>query len=468
MNRMPPERSTERSTARREAREASEFLKSHPDVRAYHCFLTDLGGVARGKVLRPVELERAFSDGRPLPGSILGLDITGADVEETGLVWEDGDADRVCWPVAGTLVPQPWSEEPSAQFLLTSVEADGSGSPGDPRQALGRVIDRFEPLGLTPVAAVELEFYVFDPAVIESGKPMPPRTAGNARPSQLQAYLMQDLEDLGPFLDALYRGGEAMGLPLRTLISEYAPGQLEVVLQHRADALRAADEAILYKRLVKGVARQHGLVASFMAKPYAEHSGCGMHMHVSLADAAGSNVFADADPEGGPLLKQAIAGLQATMAESMAIFAPNANSFRRFRANSYAPLAPTWGVNNRTVSLRVPAGAAETRHVEHRVAGADANPYLGLAAVLAGMHKGIVERLDPGPAVTGNGYLQKMAATLPRNWYAAIDAAAQSGFLSDYLGARTMEIYLAIKRAELDRFMSQPTPLDFAWYLRQA
>lgn len=456
------------SAVRRESREATEFLATHPEVRAFHCFLTDLGGVARGKVLRSVELERAFSDGRPLPGSILGLDITGADVEETGLVWEDGDADRLCWPVAGTLVPQPWSDEPSAQFLLTSYEADGSGSPGDPRHALARVIDRFKPLGVTPVAAVELEFYLFDPSVIETGKPLPPLTAGGARPSQLQAYLMQDLEDFAPFLDDLYRGGEAMGLPLRTLISEYAPGQLEVVLQHRADAMRAADEAILYKRLVKGTAQKHGFVASFMAKPYAEHSGCGMHLHVSLADAAGDNAFADPAPEGGPLLRHAIGGLKATMAEAMAIFAPGANSYRRFRANSYAPMAPTWGVNNRTVSLRVPAGAAETRHIEHRVAGADANPYLGLAAVLAGMHRGIVDKLDPGPAVSGNGYAQRSEATLPRNWYAAIEAAAQSRFLADYLGQRTMEIFLAIKRAELDRFMSQPGPLDFAWYLRQA
>jgi hypothetical protein len=198
----------------RDASEATAFLEAHPEVRAYHCFLTDLGGVARGKVLRPVELERAFRDGRPLPGSILGLDITGADVEETGLVWEDGDADRLCWPVAGTLVPQPWSEEPSAQFLLSSYEADGSGSAGDPRHALTRVVERFKPLGLTPVAAVELEFYLFDPSVIETGKPLPPRTAGGARPAQLQAYLMQDLEDFAPFLEDLYRGGEAMGLPL--------------------------------------------------------------------------------------------------------------------------------------------------------------------------------------------------------------------------------------------------------------
>ncbi len=455
-------------TETRSPAEAEAFLKAHPEVEAYHCFLTDLSGVQRGKVLRPEELAKAFQDGRPLPGSILGLDITGADVEETGLVWEDGDADRTCWPVAGSLRALPYGEVPSAQFLLTMHEADGAGSPGDPRHALARVIERFKPLGLTPVAAVELEFYLMDRDSALAGKPRPAASKQGWRPEQLQAYLMQDLEDFAPVIEAIYAGGRALGLPLRTLISEYAPGQLEVVLQHQPDALRAVDDAILFKRLVKGVAAQQGYVASFMAKPYAGFSGCGMHLHVSLNDDKGNNAFASADPTGGPLLQQAIAGLKETMPDGVGIFAPNANSYRRFRLNSYAPLAPTWGVNNRTVSLRIPAGAPETRHVEHRIAGADANPYLALATVLAGMHKGIVEQLDPGPMVEGNGYANAPKGLLPTNWYAATECTAGSRFLKDYLGERTLEIYSAIKRAEIDRFMSQPTALDYAWYLRQA
>jgi len=425
--------------------------------------------VQRGKVLRREELVKAYADGRPLPGSILGVDITGADVEETGLVWEDGDADRTCWPVGGSLCAMPWAETPSAQFLLTMHEADGQGSPGDPRHALARVIERFRPLGLTPVAAVELEFYLVDRDSAAAGRPRPPKAPlGGWEPKQLQAYLMQDLEDFAPELDSIFGGARQMGLPVRTLISEYSPGQLEVVLLHQPDALRAADQAILYKRLVKGMAARHGYAATFMAKPYANFAGSGMHLHVSLADAAGGNAFASAEPTGGPLLRHAIGGLKATMAECMGLFAPNANSYRRFRQQSYAPMAPTWGVNNRTVSLRIPAGAAETRHVEHRVAGADANPYLALAAVLAAMHKGIVEKLDPGPPIEGNGYAQPGAAALPRDWYRATEQTAASGFLADYLGRRFLEIFSAIKLAEIDRFMSQPTELDYAWYLRQA
>jgi glutamine synthetase len=239
------------------------------------------------------------------------------------------------------------------------------------------------------------------------------------------------------------------------------------VLHHRADAMRAADEAIMYKRLVRGVAGRHGMDATFMAKPYAQTSGSGMHLHMSLQDAQGRNAFASEDPKGNELLRHAIGGMAATMAECVGIFAPNANSYRRFRRKSYAPLAPTWGVNNRSVALRVPAGLPETRHVEHRVAGADANPYLAAASLLAAAHYGIVNEIDPAPPIEGNAY-EQVPASLPSNWYAAMDRTEGSTFLKNYLGARFMEIYCAIKRAEQDRFYSEVTELDFEWYLRTA
>jgi len=455
-------------TTERSPREAEDFLATHPDVTNFQVILTDADGVGRGKSVRRNELARIYTHGRYLPGSILGLDITGADVEETGLVWEDGDADRACWPIAGTLVRAPWQVPAAGQLLVSMYELDGTPSPGDPRHALQRVVDRFAELNLTPVIAIELEFYLLDRSRGEAGRPRPPASpVSGFRPSQLQAYLLTDLDDQAPFLADVYAACEAQGLPAQTLISEYAPGQLEIVLHHRADALRAVDEAVMYKRLVRGVAARHGVDATFMAKPYAGYSGSGMHLHMSLQDADGRNVFASDDPKGNALLRHAIGGMAATMAECVGIFAPNANSYRRFRRNSYAPLAPTWGVNNRSVSLRVPAGPPETRHVEHRVAGADANPYLAAAAMLAGAHRGIVDKVDPGPAIEGNGYAQA-PASLPSNWYDALARTESSGFLKDYLGARFLEIYAAIKRAEQDRFYSQVTELDFEWYLRTA
>jgi len=245
---------------------------------------------------------------------------------------------------------------------------------------------------------------------------------------------------------------------------------LELTLRHGPDAVRAADEAVAYKRIAKGVAVRHGVEATFMAKPFSERAGSGLHLHVSVNDANGDNIFASEDPAGTPALRHAVGGMKATLADGMAIFAPNANSYRRFRANSYAPVAPTWGVNNRTVSLRVPAGPAKGRHIEHRVAGADANPYLALAAMLAGVHHGLSKTVDPGPPVVGDGYAAAAASDLrlPTTWFAAVDHFERSDVMRDYLGDRFVTMFGKVKRTEQDRFFEVVSPLDYDWYLKNA
>lgn len=447
--------------------EAEAFLAAHPDVVQFECLLTDCSGVQRGKLLRRAELLGAYRSGRPLPCSVLSLDIKGADVEETGLLWEEGDADRICRPVAGTLVRSPWRTTPTGQFIITSFENDGMGSASDPRHALARVVENAHALGVHPAAAVELEFYLLDGKAAADGRLAPPAAPNGFRQTDLQACLVQDLSDFSDLLEAIYAAAETAGLPARTLISEYSPGQFEIVLEHRADPLRAADDAILWKRLVKGVAERHGYVATFMAKPYADFAGSGAHFHVSLCDDAGRNLFAGDEPEGNPLLRQAIAGLETTMAESMAILAPNANSFRRFKPNSYAPLGPAWAIDNRSVPIRVTGGPPETRHLEQRVAGADVNPYLGLAVVIAGMLEGIERRLTPSPPIVGNGYAQ-VPPSLPRFWPEALRRARASDFLKRRLGERFTDIYLTIKEAECDRFFAEVSDRDIHWYLRLA
>jgi glutamine synthetase len=218
---------------------------------------------------------------------------------------------------------------------------------------------------------------------------------------------------------------------------------------------------------VKGVAENHGMIACFMAKPFSDTAGSGMHIHLSLNDDKGENLFATEEASGNPLLKHAIGGMAATINDCMAIFAPNANSYRRFRRNTYAPVAPTWGVNNRTVSLRIPAGPAKSRHVEHRISGADANPYLAAAAVLAGMHHGIRNKIDPGPMTTGNGYESK-AEGLMLNWFDALDSLEGSPFIKDYFSADFVKIFSAVKRAECERFFAMVTDFDYRWHLRTA
>lgn len=451
--------------------ELEAFLEKHPDIEGVQVFLTDPSGVGRGKNVRRHELDALFRHGRNVAGSILGLDVTGADVEATGLVWEAGDADKLCRPVSGTLAPAPWLPH-TGQVMLSMYELDGRPAAADPRHALARACARVNSLGYRPVFACEVEFYLLrardDGQLLPAGPEAP---QGLGERDRIDAYGLSRLDDLAPLFQDVFAAAAAQGLPAGTLMAEYAPGQYEITLQHRDDALRAVDEAILFKRLLRGVAAHHGLIATFMAKPFTDRSGSGAHLHLSLADAEGRNAFASDAPEGTPLLRQVIGGLKATAAESFLAFAPNANSYRRFRQQSYAPVAANWGVNNRSVSLRVPAGPPASRHVEHRFCGADANLYVAAATVLAGAAQGIEQGLDPGPAMTGNAYREAGEAVpghlrLPRNWQEAIDRAADSVFLREALGADFHRIYLAIKSQESTAHSAEVSSTDRAWYLR--
>lgn len=450
-------------------KEAKAFLDKHPEIEFFEILFTNMSGVPRGKRLRRHEIMAVYEQGRFLPGSILVNDITGQDVEATGLVWEDGDADRVARPIAGRLTPAPWLGPDVAQVAVSMYELDGAPHDLDPRHVLKRVIDRFDADGLVPVAACELEYYLVDAERTPDGGVQLPRSPlTGERAMQHQVYGLREVEEASGFLRDLWESADAMDVPLEGAISEYAPGQLELTLKHHADALRAADDAVLYKRAAKGCALRHGCEATFMAKPFAERAGSGMHLHVSVNDKAGRNIFASDRPEGEPVLAHAVGGMKALLADSMAVFAPNANSYRRFRANSYAPVAPTWGVNNRTVSFRVPAGAPHTRHVEHRVAGADAHPTLALAALLAGVHHGISNKIDPGPAIVGDGYAQaaQSGERIPTNWFAAVDRFAESEIMKAYLGERFVRMFATVKRVEQERYQSVIPNTDFDWYLR--
>ena len=226
----------------------------------------------------------------------------------------------------------------------------------------------------------------------------------------------------------------------------------------------------MLKRIVRAQARRHGVTACFMAKPIEKYAGSGMHFHVSLMDDGGRNVFAEKDSEGWkPELLHALGGLATTMAESMLVFAPHANSWRRFVSQSYAPVAPTWGVNNRSVALRVPAGEVRARRIEHRPSGVDANPYLVAATVLAGIAKGLDEKLDPGPETTGNGYeaTSEAGKAMPVDWRAAIEAAKASAFLKDALGPDLHRTFTEIKQAEYLRVARTVSELDYYLYLHE-
>ena len=449
------------------AQEAQDFLDQNPDIDTFELFILDANGVPRGKLLHREELLAVYESGRPLPSTILGLTLNGEDVEDSGLVWDVGDIDCRAYPLPGSLVRLPWRRMPTAALQVCMHPEEGMPAAiADPRHLLVQVIDQLKADGYHPVMACELEFYLLDQKTDAQGRPQPALDTDGRRPRATQVYGLRELEQIEPFLADLYAACKAQGIPARTAISEYAPGQVEITLEH-GDALTAMDQAVRYKRLVKGVANAHGMRACFMAKPFDHLAGTGMHMHVSLADAQGRNLFASEDPAGTPLLRLAVGGMLHSLLDSLLLFCPNANSYRRFQANSYAPLAPTWGVDNRTVSLRVPGGPAASRHVEHRICGADANPYLAAAAILAGIHRGLRDEIDPGEPVQGNGYAQA-TERLPTDWLTALRALEDSTWAREAFGEAFLGVYLAVKRAEYRQFMAEVSEQDWRWYMDQA
>lgn len=443
--------------------EAEAFLADHPDISAFDLVLIDPNGIARGKIIRRHELLGLYRAGRHLPGSILGLDVTGEDVDETGLVWDDGDADRIAWPIAGSLVELPWTSPKRGEVRVSLYELDGTRMAADPRHALARQIEAFNQIGMNPVMAFELEFYLLDAERDANGRPQAARMPMTGDLVQAnQVYGLDPLDRMETFIAELYAHSEVQGLPVETMISEYAAGQYELTLRHRDSGLRAADDLVMLKRLMRGLAIRHGMRANFMAKPFSGRSGSGMHLHTSLNDEAGRNLMADTDGELAPLLLNAVAGLQRSLAESMLLFAPNINSWRRFSRNSYAPTAATWGRNNRSVAIRVPAGNPDNRHIEHRTPGVDANPYLVAAGVLAGMYEGIRSKLSPDAESTS--YDADSQYVLPKDWASAIERASGSAFLKDALGDKMAAVFLALRQSEYDRFLAQVTAEEFDYF----
>jgi len=447
--------------------ELDAFLRAHPDVRFFDAFISDLNTVERGKRVDRAGVGKLFESGLLLPGSLFALDILGGTSEATGLGFDDGDADRPCRPIPGTLHPVPWLQQDGvAQLQLSMYESDGRPFFGDPRQVLARVLDRFHRLNLTPVVALEYEFYLVDRERQPDGLPRPPAgPLSGRREFRTQINSMLDLTEYSGVLADIDATCRAQGVPTTSALAEYGPGQYEVNLAHQADALAACDEAVRFKRIVKHVARAHGCEATFLAKPYRDMAGSGLHVHASLLDAGGRNLFAGNGPAESPELRHAIRGLLDTLGEGMAICAPGPNSYRRFRPEAYVPMTATWSVNNRGSALRIPVSDAANQRVEHRLAGADANPYLVVAWMLAGIHRGLARGEEPPPALDGNAYKPSDAPPLPVYWPTALEQFERSSFAAEYLGAPFTRVYATVRRTELEDFHSHVTPLEIERWL---
>jgi glutamine synthetase len=446
--------------------EAAEFMRLYPETGALDAILADLSGVVRGKRYPIAELGKVMQSGFAIPGSIFMLDTQGESHDPDGIGFSDGDPDCLVKVIPGSLKPVPWAQRPLAQVMVTLEEADGTPYYYEPRNVLRRVVERLDALGLTPVVAFELEFYLIDHKRRPGGAPQPPISPATGRRDEgTQVYGMKTLDAFAEILDDMTRACAIQDVPTGAVTAEYAAGQFEINLEHIDDPLQAADDCVLFKRIIQGVAQKHGMQATFMAKPYLERAGSGMHMHVSLLDKAGVNVFDGGEAIASDTLLHAIGGVLEVLPESMAFLAPNVNSYRRFLPDIFVPTQRSWGFENRSVALRVPAGGGDARRIEHRMSGADANPYLALATLLAGIHKGITEKTDPGEPWDGNA-AEEYDQTLPFRPRRAIERLSETCGLSDYFGADYLRAYAACKETELNRFESQISPLEYSWFLQ--
>jgi glutamine synthetase len=417
----------------------------------------------RGKWVPRHKLSKIFDGELKLPKTALSLDIWGRDVQE--LVFASGDADGICRPVEGSLLPTPWAAGGQhGQVMLSMFDADGSPYLGDPRHVLKKVLTRYQEAGWRPVVAAELEFSL---VCWENNVPQHtcPSPAGGA-PVGGNTYGLDVLNHHQEMMEDLRLACEIQDLPFDGVVKESAPSQYEINMQHVDNPILAAKQIVMMKRLIKGVAAKHGLIASFMPKPFEDEAGNGMHIHCSVLDENNANIFDDGTDKGSPLLHNAIGGCLLNMADSMAIFAPSYNAYRRFHPGAHAPTFPSWGYENRTVAVRIPAGSNSARRLEHRVAGADTNPYLALAVLLSAVMDGIEQNISPGDPVSGDGYSQE-TETLPVYMPDAVQLFSESDFVRNSLGPELQRIYTLTKEQELAEFRKRITQLEYQSYLEK-
>jgi glutamine synthetase len=440
-----------------------QFLTAYPDITMVEALITDCNGIARGKWLPVQKLDSIEKQGLKLPKSALGLDVWGRDIPE--LAHSNGDIDGCCHLVEGSLRPLLTERGvDQAQVLLTMFDKDKSPYMGDPRQVLQALVNRFSEKSLRPCMAVELEFSLLP-------KPETNESIGSALKNQNTVggnlYALSELDYHGPLLEALRQAFKTQDLPYEGIIKESAPSQFEINVAHSNDAMLLADQVIRMQRTIRSVAARHGFVASFMPKPIDDEAGNGLHVHCSLLEENDVNVFDNGGEEGSDLLGYAVAGCLELLPASMLLFAPSFNAYRRFQPGNHAPTESAWGYDNRTTAIRIPESPPSARRIEHRVAGADANPYLVLAAVLAGIWHGIEGKLTPPPAIEGNAWDQDIKATpLPTTMDQAIDAFDGAQTLSEYLTTEFKTLFLATKKQEWSEFARHVTEFELETYLR--
>ena len=461
---------TQKQTQRKKKADAAELSESslrrwlkERRITEVECLVPDITGNARGKIIPADKFSHDY--GTRLPEGIFATTVTGDYSDDDYELTSPSDSDMFLRPDPATVRMVPWAADPTAQVIHDCYTKDGKPHELAPRNVLRRVLAEYEKEGLRPVVAPELEFFLVQKNTDPDFPLLPPAGRSGRPETARQSYSIDAVNEFDPILDLMYDYCEAMELDVDTLIHESGAAQLEVNFTHD-DALSRADQVFLFKRTMREAAMRHGVYATFLAKPMENEPGSAMHIHQSMLDRKGNNVFAGkAEGKQSKVFSQYLGGLQKYVPMAMAFFAPNVNSYRRLALGQVAPINVQWGYDNRTAGLRVPVSGPAARRVENRLAGADANPYLAMAATLAAGLAGMQERLSPLEPVEGNGYDQ--ARGLPRTFDTAHAQMAVSAHAPRLLGERFVRAYLAVKALEHDHFQNEISAWERRYLLPQ-
>ena len=430
-------------------------------ITEVECLVSDIAGIPRGKIL-PVHKfsQAAVGQGLRLPEYVFGQSVTGAFLDSA--VLNEIGKDVILRPDPATCRLVPWYSEPTAQIIHDAFDHDGSIVPFSPRAVLKRVLALFESAGLRPIVAPELEFFLVQQSA-DANSPLatPSGRSGRAEKAR-QAYGIDAVNEFDPLFEDIYDHCEVQKIDIDTLSHEAGAAQMEINFNH-GEALELADQTFLFKRTVRQTSLDHNVHATFMAKPMQEQPGSAMHLHVSVVDIeSGHNLFVNEDSSESDQFYHALAGMQRYLVAAMPLMAPYVNSYRRQSNSEDSPTNLAWGMDNRTVGLRVPMGDAANRRIENRIPGADANPYLAMAATLAALWLGLQEQRRPTRQRKDSG---EDLATLPRNLDIALDELERAKPLHEALGEDFVKLFIEVKRGEAEAFLEVISPWEREYLL---
>ncbi len=423
------------------------FLKEHK-IDEVECLVPDMAGIARGKILPAAKFVQGMrSNGLRIPEGVFVQTVNGRYPDDESSVISPAVQDVYLLPDPDTIRIVPWYSEPTAQVICDAFFLEGGPVDISSRHLLRRILALYEEKGWHPVIAPELEFFLVDVNTDPDYPLEPPIGRSGRRETSRQAFGVDAVNEFDPLFEDVYDYCEAQNLDVDTLTHEAGAAQMEMNFNH-GEPLALADQAFLFKRTVREAGLRHSVYATFMAKPMQDEPGSSMHIHQSLLNSeTGKNLFAQKNGKETKLFHQHIAGLQKYLPNMMPLLAPNVNSYRRLIPDSDAPINTHWGLDNRTVGLRVPHSDPAGRRVENRLAGADANPYLAIAASLACGYLGMTQKLKPRSPVEGSAY--RLAHTLPRTLYDALTRFNGSRAIKPILGDKFISAVTLVKETEL-------------------